>query len=173
MIKRTLLAGGAGLVAVSALLVGSMSGLAYQASQNNSTGSVSSTSGGPGSQVTFTATFDDQNGNGVLGASVTFSQQSGPSGCTVTFSPSSGVTDSTGKVSTNATLPANCPGSYVLAASTAGATVTATVRETGGFPNTTTEAPASNGFQPGFALLAFGGMLVIVGGAATVVRRRS
>ena len=168
---KMLTAGAAALVAISAMLI-STGALAYQTpSPTNSTGSVSPVSAGAGGTVTFTATFKDANGGAVAGASVTFSQQSGPAGCSVTFSPTSGTTDANGQVSTTVTLPAGCSGNFVLAAATAGATVTATVGETGGFPATSADPPASGSPLPVLAL-ALGLALMTLGGAALVLRRR-
>ncbi|HEV1997165.1 MAG TPA: hypothetical protein VGR61_03415, partial [Candidatus Dormibacteraeota bacterium] len=120
----------------------------------------------------FVCQFNDANGQGVAGISVTFSQQSGPANCKVTFNPTSAVTDSSGAVKTTVTLPLNCPGSYVLAATTSRITVTATVREGGGFPATSANPPATlalNRWAPA-ALLA-GILLMALGTGALVLRR--
>jgi len=169
MVRKLLLASGASLMALASVFPA----LAASPTSGNSNGSVGATSVAPGGSTTFTATFKDNNGSGVAGASVTFSQQSGPNGCTATFSPSSGTTNSSGTVTTTVTLPAGCSGSYVLAASTQGATVTSTVAESGGFPATSTEGPSSGTPVWAFAGLALGFVLIVASGLGLTRIRRS
>jgi hypothetical protein len=174
MIRRFAVVGGASLMALSALFT-AVPALAYQAAQGNSTASVSSTTVGPGGTITFTANFKDANGNAVAGATVVFSQQSGPAGCTVTFTPTSAVTNSLGTVSTSVKFPVNCPGSYTLAASTQGVVVTAAVTETGGFPNTVgagPEAPEKGELPTGLLIGIVGVALVGAGGFFFLRQRR-
>jgi len=154
--------------------------LAYTASsQANSTASTSVSSTSAGTPLTFTGHFEDASGNPVgSGAPISFSQQSGPSGCSATFAPTSTTTNANGDASTQVTLPANCPGTYVLAATDADpATVTASVRETGGFPASTgngSAAPARSGSMPSSTLLVFGGAICLLAiGGAGLARRRS
>ena len=137
--------------------------LAY-ASQGTSTCTVSGT--------TLTCTFKDANGGAVAGATVTFSQVSGPANCTATFNPTTATTDANGVASTTFTLP--CAGSYVLAGSTQGVTVTATASTAGlAFPRTTADAPASRGLPPwAWGALIAGVALTVVGAGALAVRRR-
>ncbi|MGI8608522.1 MAG: Ig-like domain-containing protein [Candidatus Dormibacteria bacterium] len=169
---KSLITGSAALAAISAMFV-SVPALAYGPTQGNSTGSVSAGSTGPGGTVTFTGTFQDANGQGVAGATVTFSQQSGPGTCKASFSPVTATTDSSGKASTTVTLPAGCAGQYVLAAATAGATVTATVSETGGFPATSADVPGAPAGNPLPVLaLVLGLALVAIGGGAFALKRR-
>jgi hypothetical protein len=117
---------------------------------------------------TFLATFVQPDGTPVpAGQTVTFSQQSGPgtaavppsllridgqwqrivlaqSTCQAAFNPAATTTDSGGRAATTVTLPGGCPGLFVLAATlSGGGTVTFTVVETGGFPNTTTDPSQS------------------------------
>jgi hypothetical protein len=159
------------LVAAAASLI-AVPALAYTVGPGSS-GTVSSGTAAGGSSVTATFTFVQPNGTPFpAGVQVTFSQQSGPSGCTVTFSSATATTDASGKVSVTVTLPANCPGQFVLAATAAGGgTVTATVVESGGFPNAAgapVRAPAP--FQPYFAIAA--GLVLIGLGAFGFTRRR-
>lgn len=94
--------------------------------------------------------------------------------CQATFSPASAISDSAGTASTTVTLPPNCPGLYVLSATTAsGLKVTATVRETGGFPVTSGSAPAPTGglpVGPALAMLLAGSGMVV--GAGLIIYRR-
>jgi len=94
-----------------------------------------------GQPFTFTATFKQPNGAPFpAGVAVTFTQVSGPSGCAASFNPLNTVTDANGIASTTVVLPTGCPGAYVLGATAAGGgSVTVTVVETGGFPNTSGE----------------------------------
>jgi hypothetical protein len=97
------------------------------------------------------------------GVTVTFSTASGPA--RATFSPLSTTTNSAGQASTTVTLPAGFPGQYVLAATLAGGgSVTLTVVEAGGFPNTVADLvrhpvaplwPVAAGFG---AILLFAGL---------------
>jgi hypothetical protein len=173
MNRTALITGGLSLVAASTLALSSPV-LAYTPSQNNSNDNTNTQQGTGGQTITDTATFKDSNGQGVAGASVTFSQQSGPSGCQVVFNPATAVTDANGQATSQVTLPANCAGQYVLAASTGGTTVTTTVRETGGFPNTTAEAPVggSSGFPVAIAAMLAGLCLMVAGVGGTLLRRR-
>jgi hypothetical protein len=126
-----------------------------------------------GGNVTLNCQFNDPSGQGVAGVSVSFSQQSGPGNCSATFNPTTAVTDSSGRVSTTVTLPPNCPGSYVLAATTSRITVTATVVEGGGFPLTTADIPASPASNPWVPAALLGGIiLMVLGTGALVLRRR-
>src|SRR2546430_9988051 len=108
-----------------------------------------STGGGPASApgatpFTFSAKFLDSNGNPIVGTMVTFSMSAGPAGtgCQPTFNPPTAVTDATGTAATTVTLPSGCPGQFVLQAALAGGgTVTLSVVETGGFPNTSPPPP--------------------------------
>jgi hypothetical protein len=69
------------------------------------------------------------------GVAVTFSTVSGPH--PATFNPTTTTTNSAGQASTMVTLPAGFPGQFVLAATLAGGgSLTLTVVEAGGFPNT-------------------------------------
>jgi hypothetical protein len=174
MIRRFAVVGGASLMALSALFT-AVPALAYQAAPGNSTAKTSSSTAPPGGTITFTANFKDAQGSAVAGASVTFSQQSGPAGCTATFTPTSTTTDANGNASSSVKLPANCPGNYVLAAATAGATVTATVTETGGFPNTVAagpEAPEKGELPTGLLIGIVGVALVGAGGFFFLRQRR-
>jgi hypothetical protein len=135
--------------------------LAYVA-QGTSTCSIQGT--------TLICTFKDANGVAVVGATVTFSQQSGPANCTATFNPTTATTDANGAASTTFSLP--CPGSYVLAASTQGVAVTATATSPG-FPRTTADPPVSPGVPPwAIEALIAGVALTLVGAGALAVRRR-
>jgi hypothetical protein len=126
----------------------------------------------PGGQITFTVTFTDCNGGAVSGSQVTFSA-TGPTNCQPTFNPAIGVTDQNGQVTTTVTFPPGCPGEYTLAAGTQGITVTAEVRETGGFPNTTGNPAGGQAPLPtGTILLAALGMLLILIGSVAVLARR-
>jgi hypothetical protein len=98
--------------------------------------------------------------------------------CQATFSPATARTDALGNVNTTVTLPAGCPGSYVLAATTAsGLRVTVTVRETGGFPLTSTDGASSTraGFPsvPALGLMAGCSALLLLAGLMFSRRRRS
>jgi Bacterial Ig-like domain (group 1) len=171
MIRKIFVYGGAPLAALFAIAVG-VPALAYQSpTPTNSTATVSPASGVAGATITFTATFKDNNGAPVVGAAVTFSQQAGPANCTVTFSPTTGTTDANGQVSTQVTLPQGCPGSYVLAASTAGATVTATVTESGGFAATSAEQPNGSRLPTVTLVILLGIGLIALAGAG--LRRRT
>ena len=165
---------GASLLAVSGMaLLTSAPAMASYEDQGGSNCKQVGTTTNQGGNVEFDCQFNDPSGQGVAGITVTFSQQSGPGNCKVTFNPTSGVTDSSGAVKTTVTLPPNCPGSYVLAATTSRITVTATVREGGGFPATSADLPAmpvSNLWVP--AALLGGTLLIALGTGALVLRRR-
>lgn len=165
---------GASLLAVSGMmLMTTAPAMASYEDQGASNCSQVGTTTNQGGNVTFNCQFNDTSGQGVAGVSVTFSQQSGPANCSVTFKPTTAVTDSSGKVSTTVTLPPNCPGSYVLAATTSRITVTATVREGGGFPSTTADLPASPASTPWVPAALLGGIvLMVLGTGALVLRRR-
>jgi len=80
------------------------------------------------------------------GVPVLFSQTSGPaSECVARFDPQFTVTDATGTATAQGTLPPGCPGTFVLVATAADpagqAQASATLTETGGFPDTTADAP--------------------------------
>jgi hypothetical protein len=97
---------------------------------------------------------------------VNFSQMSGPAGCTVAFAVASATTDAAGQVATNVTLPANCPGVYVLAASGGGVLVTASVTATGGFADTSAlpqAVGAGDASSWGPRVIALGIVLTLVG----------
>lgn len=162
---------GASILAVSAIAMSAATPAFAYFSQGNSSARVSAASAGPGGKVTFSGAFKDQNGQGMVGAPVTFWQQSGPSNCQVTFNP---TTDANGSFTTAVTLPANCPGAYMLAASTQGATVTASVSETGGFPATTADAPGTPPVRPSWPIpvLVAGLALIALGAGGWVHRRR-
>jgi hypothetical protein len=165
---------GALLLAVSGMVVmTSAPAMAYEVqASSNCTPSPGSTTI-QGGAVTLVCQFLDANAQGVAGLSVTFSQQSGPANCTATFNPTTAVTDSSGKVSTTVTLPPNCPGSFVLAATTSRITVTATVVQGGGFPRTAADVPASPASNPWVPAALLGGMLLMaLGTGALVLRRR-
>src|SRR5438445_478993 len=138
--------------AVGASLLFASSALAYTVGSGSSVSAPTSVAGG--TPFTFTVTFLQPNGTPIDATPVTFSQTSGPSAsaptvrlfstaatlavATATFNPTTSVTNSSGVASTTVTLPAGFPGQYVLAATLAGGgTLTATVTEAGGFPNTT------------------------------------
>jgi hypothetical protein len=127
----------------------------------------------PGGQVTFTATFTDCSGGAVSGSQVTFSA-TGPANCQPTFNPGTAVTNQNGQVTTTVTFPPGCPGLYSLAAGTQGITVTASVRETGGFPNTSGDPAVSQTPLPASAILvaALAILLIITGSVALLARRR-
>ncbi len=114
-----------------------------------------------GQPFTFTATFKQPNGAPFpAGVPVTFTQVSGPSGCVASFNPVNTLTDANGTASTTVVLPTGCPGAFVLAATAEGSgSVTVTVVETGGFPNTSGE-PAARHSTPWWVI---GG---VAGGAA-------
>jgi hypothetical protein len=84
------------------------------------------------------------------GVTVTFAKVSGPG--QPTFNPLTTTTNSAGQASSIVTLPSGYPGQYVLAATLAGGgSVTLTVVEAGGFPNTVADAMR----QPAAALWPF------------------
>ena len=86
--------------------------------------------------------------------------------CQATFNPVTTTTDSSGRAASTVTLPSGCPGQYVLAATlTGGGSVTFTVVEVGGFPNTTAD-PALG--VPSWLLVA--GALVLCAMAVAGVR---
>jgi hypothetical protein len=96
----------------------------------------------------------------IVGQGVTFSS-SGPG--KATFNPPSGTTNSAGQVSTTVTLPPGVPGQYVLTATLAsGGTVSVTVVESGGFPNTAADlVHQSAGSQARVAVEAVALLLVL------------
>lgn len=153
---------GATMFAVAAMAAVNVApALAYAAQGTSAAGVLGST---------FTATFKDPNGGAVSGASVTFSQQSGPANCQATFSPATGTTDANGSASTTISLP--CNGCYVLGATTGTVTVTATTCKNA-FPATSAEAPNSQGPPVWvWAALAGGIALIAIGTGAVAVRRR-
>jgi hypothetical protein len=159
---------GSVIAAVAALMA--VPALAYTLG-SGSGGTVSSSQVQGGTQFIFTGTFTNSNGAPITFTSVTFSLQNAPAGCTATFSPVTGQTNSLGQATTTVTLSANCPGTYVLAATIAGGgTVTATVTEVApGFPNTAA-APATT---PIWALIALAiGLLLVVGSGFGMANRR-
>ncbi len=121
----------------------------------------------------LTATFKGGTGCAQpdVAQTVNFTQQSGPAGCTATISPTSATTNSSGVATTTVTLPAKCPGSFVLAASEVnGVTVTVTLVESGGFPNSTTDPPAPSPTMPVWLILA--GVLAAVTGTGALALRK-
>jgi hypothetical protein len=94
--------------------------------------------------------------------------------CTATMNPTSGRTDANGNITTMITLPPNCPGQYGFSATDGQLTVSTTIREIGGFPNTTSNPPSP---APGSPLLPLGlaglGLLVAGTGLYSLRRRRT
>lgn len=166
--------GAAGLFWAGVTVAAPSSAFAYQACQSNSSGSVTQSSGNGGQVIQFTAQFEDCNGNFVAGAQVQFAQQSGP--CQATFGTTTGTTNSLGQATTTITLPPQCPGVYVFAGQVQGVSVQVTVRELGGFPNTSTApvaaVPAPSSFVP-LALIVGGLVLVAFGVARVFLKRQS
>ncbi len=122
--------------------------LAYTVCTGSSGAAPSSVAGGQA--FTFTVTSKQTDGTPAAGVGMTFSQMSGPSGSAASFNPVSTVTDANGIARTTVVLPTGSPGAYVLAATVAVAgacSVTVTVVETGGFPNTSS-VPAAQQFAP-------------------------
>ena len=150
--------------------------LAYQGCNGTSSASASASSTDPNQPVDFTVTLKDCNGNGISGATVTFSQQAGPAGCTASFTPPQAVTDANGQATTVVTLPSGCPCQYTLAATGAGITVTTTVRENGCLPFTAAARSAAVAARAPsapllpLAVLALG--LLCLGGAGLALARR-
>jgi hypothetical protein len=167
---------GASILAVSAVAICAATPALAYVSAGYSSASVSPATAGPGVEVTFSGAFKDQYGQGIAGASVTFTQQSGPSNCQIIFNPTSATTGASGIFSMTVTLPAKCPGEYVLAASTQGTTVTASVSETGGLPATTIVAHGTPAGQPALPIpvLVAGLVLVLIvlGAVGLIYRRR-
>jgi hypothetical protein len=130
----------------------------------------SSATGTGGSSVTITDTVKDCNGAAVAGATVTFSQTSGP--CSGTFSSTTATTNAAGQASVTFTLPANCPGQYVVNAAAGGTNGSTTVVESGGFPATSAAVPTST-LPVGAVALLGAGLLMVVAGALTLLQRRS
>ncbi len=147
--------------------------LAYPPCTSSSTATVSSPTVGPGGTVTFTVTIKDCNGGAVVGTTVVFTS-TGPGTCKATFNPPTAVTDANGQATTTVTFPANCPGQFTLAGTTQGITVTAPVRETGGFPLTTGNPAADrqSGFPLSPALIAGLGLLLAMVGSVALLKRR-
>ncbi len=164
---------GASLLAVFGMaLLTSAPALASYEDQGGSNCTQVGTTTNQGGTVELVCQFNDANGQGVAGITVTFSQQSGPANCKVTFNPTSAVTDSSGAVKTTVTLPLNCPGSYVLAATTSRITVTATVREGGGFPATSADPPATPALNRWAPAAVLAGILLMALGTGALVLRR-
>jgi hypothetical protein len=126
----------------------STTAFAYQACNSTSSATVSATSADPNQPIDFTATFKDCNGGAQSGVPVTFHQESGPAGCTASFNPPTAVTDTDGVARTVVTLPAGCPCQYTIAATGAGITLTAVVREIGCLPFTAGGSAASVAVHP-------------------------
>jgi hypothetical protein len=125
-----------------------------------------------GQPFTATARFVQPGGSPFpLAVAVIFSQETAPAGsCDVTFDPQFASTDATGSASTQVTLSAGCPGNFVLLATAAGAgSVTTTITETGGFPNTSADPPGGPAWPWAPAPAVIG---VLLGGAALVLLRR-
>jgi hypothetical protein len=159
VVPATLLVGALGLSAAPAY--------AYQACQSESSASAGSSTVNGNQTDTGQATFKDCQGNAVAGAQVSFVTSKGPGSCQATFTPPSGVTDQNGQVSFTFTLPANCPGQYVLGAGVQGVFVFFSVREAGGFPNTGAD-PGAGGPGSGFGwLLVVAGLALLGGGLAS------
>ena len=133
---------------------------------------------GGGVPFTFTAAFVSSDGTPFpAGVAVTFSQSSGPTAaapCAATFDPTQTTTDASGDATTTVTLPTGCPGQYVLLATAAGGgTVSFTVTEAGGYPNTTAAAPRTLG-RPGGepTIMLASALLLVLAGLLTVRLRR-
>jgi hypothetical protein len=169
--RRLWISAGALAVALSSL-VQAMPASAYIATQACSTGTVSQATAAAGQPITFTATFKGGTNCGQVDAAqvVTFSQQSGPTGCTATLSPTTATTDANGQASTTITLPPNCPGTFVFAAGEGGVTVTVTVRESGGFPASTTDPSTPAPSWPIWLILA--GVVAALAGSGTLALRK-
>jgi hypothetical protein len=126
-----------------------------------------------GQPFTATARFVQPNGSAFpLAVAVIFSQEASPAGsCAVTFDPQFASTDASGSATTQVTLSAGCAGNFVLVATAAGAgSVTATITETGGFPNTSADPPGrpARPWEPAAALVG-----LLLGAAALERLRRS
>lgn len=158
-LRRALFACAAGVMLTPA------SALAYTVGTGSTASGPTAIAGGV--PFTFTVRFVQPDGTPEpAGLGVTFSEVSGPTTasvapavlrihggdqavtlaattCVVTFNPVSTVTDANGTASTIVTLPPGCPGLFVLAATLTGpgvtgsATLTFSIVELGGFPNTT------------------------------------
>jgi hypothetical protein len=141
---RSLLGVAAGGALAVALAVGVIPALADPVAGSSLGAPASVAAGQP-----FTLEARFVRGSGALlqaGVAVIFSQTSAPaSPCAARFDPQFTVTDATGAASARVTLPAGCPGAFVLAATAAGGgSVTARLTETGGgFPDTTAAPTAS------------------------------
>jgi hypothetical protein len=175
MIRRLFtVAGVVALGAASAAAALPVPALAYTSTQACSTGSPSTTAAPAGVPITFKATFKggtNCTGPDGPGTPVTYAQQGGPAGCTATFNPASSVTDANGNATTTVTLPPNCPGQYVLAASVADpATVTITLIETGALPSSTGPGGPAGTFPWTLVLLGAGIVLVAAGALARLAR---
>jgi hypothetical protein len=160
---------------ISGAVMTAPAALAYQGCNTTSSANASPSSADAGQPIDFTVTIRDCNGNGLVGANVTFGQQSGPAGCTATFTPSTAKTDANGVAQTTVSLPAGCPCQYVLSASGGGVTVTTTVRENGCLPFTAGQPSAAvvpGGIPPMAALLAAAGAVLLGLSAAYLVRTR-
>jgi hypothetical protein len=123
-----------------------------------------------GQAFTATARFVQPGGSPFPPAvGVIFSQEASPAGsCAVTFDPQFASTDGAGSAATQVTLSAGCPGNFVLVATAAGAgSVTATITETGGFPNTSADPPG----RPAWPWDEVAGLLL--GVAALALLRRT
>jgi hypothetical protein len=105
------------------------------------------------------------------GVTVTFSTASGPGHAT--FSPLTTTTNSSGQASTTVTLPAGYPGQYVLEATLAGGgSVTLTIVEAGGFPNTVADL-VRHPVAPLWPVVAGSGAILLVAVLGfTLLRRR-
>jgi hypothetical protein len=176
VLKQGLRIGAVVLLSGLGMLLLATPALAYGPVLGNSSAAVNPTSGGPGQQVTFTATFRDQFNNAVSPAMVvTFFQVSGPAGCTVTFAQGSATTDANGQVSVVVTMPQGCSGQFVLGATAGGVTVSAAVSETGGFANTSAlpQAVLAGGLSSTWSagIIAVGLLLLVVGVLAFRFRR--
>jgi hypothetical protein len=147
--------------AVAANIVGGGSSLATPASA------------AAGKPFTATARFVQPGGSPFpLAVAVIFSEETSPAGsCAVTFYPQFASTDAAGSATTQVTLSAGCPGNFVLVATAAGAgSVTATITETGGFPNTSADPPDRPAWpwEPAAAVVG-----ILLGGAALELLRRA
>jgi hypothetical protein len=152
--------------------------LAYQGCNSAATSTANPGAADAGQPIDFTATFRDCNNSGIGNTTVAFSQGAGPAGCTATFSPQTTRTDAGGTAHTTVTLPAGCPCQYTLAATGAGVTVTSIVRENGCLPFTAAAAAgrarAAGGSLtgPGLALVAIGGLLLVISAGYLLAARR-
>ena len=173
MFRRTITVLAAVGISVTALtVVVPATVLAYPPCASASTASVSSPTVAPGGTVTFSVTLKDCSGVAVAGSTVVFTS-TGPGPCRATFNPPTAITDAGGQAPTTVTFPPACPGQFTLAGTTQGITVTAAVRETGGFPLTSGGSASDRAPLPipGLLVMALG-LVLVAGGSAALLRRR-